>query len=93
MKEIPPEEWFWKTFPSLWRSKGICGQIKKEKIDIYHGLSQELPIGIEKINVKSVVTVHDAIFFDTPNFILLPIAIFSQRKTNMLAKLPIKSLR
>jgi len=46
MKEIPPEEWFWKTFPSLWRSKGICGQIKKEKIDIYHGLSQELPIGI-----------------------------------------------
>lgn len=68
MKEIPPEGWFWKTFPSLWRSKGICGQIKKGKIDIYHGLSQELPIGIEKTNVKSVVTVHDAIFLRYPEF-------------------------
>lgn len=68
MKEIRPERWFWKTFPSLWRSKGICSEIKKEKIDVYHGLSQELPIGIKKTNVKSVVTVHDTIFLRYPEF-------------------------
>ena len=68
MKEILPEGRFWNTFPSLWRSKGICSQIKKEKIDIYHGLSQELPIGIEKTKIKLVITVHDAIFLRYPKF-------------------------
>jgi glycosyltransferase involved in cell wall biosynthesis len=35
---------------------------------LYHGLSQELPFGIEKTGVKSVVTVHDLIFLRFPEF-------------------------
>lgn len=31
-------------------------------VDIFHGVSNELPKGISRINVKSVVTVHDLIF-------------------------------
>jgi len=30
----------------LWRSYGIVKQLKRDRIDIYHGLSQELPFGI-----------------------------------------------
>ncbi len=46
----------------LWRSWRICDQIRDEQCDIYHGLSHELPTGIEKVNVRTVVTIHDVIF-------------------------------
>ncbi|HSU49357.1 MAG TPA: glycosyltransferase family 1 protein, partial [Segetibacter sp.] len=36
------------------------------KIDLYHGLSNEIPIGIEKTGVRSVVTIHDLIFERNP---------------------------
>lgn len=64
--EALPEGNFWRAVPSLWRSRGICKQIKAKEIDIYHGLSQELPIGIQKTGAKSVVTMHDAIFIRYP---------------------------
>ena len=47
---------------SLWRSCGIVKQLKKDKIKIFHGLSNELPIGIKNSGVKSIVTIHDLIF-------------------------------
>lgn len=51
---------------SLWRTRGICSTIEQDKIDIYHGLSHELPYGIEKTHAKSVVTMHDVIFLKNP---------------------------
>ena len=53
-------------FSSFWRSKNIVNEIKINEIDIYHGLSHELPIGIEKTNVKTVVTIHDLIYLRYP---------------------------
>src|SRR5690554_6805482 len=38
---------------------------QKDNIEIYHGLSGEIPIGLPK-NVKSVVTIHDLIFMRYP---------------------------
>lgn len=46
----------------LWRSFGIIKDIRKSGIDLYHGLSNELPIGINKTGVPSIVTIHDLIF-------------------------------
>lgn len=46
----------------LWRSFGVNRVIRESEIDIYHGLSNELPIGIHKTGVPSVVTIHDVIF-------------------------------
>jgi len=65
---IGPESGLYRLFPSLWRSWGIHGQIKKQKLDIYHGLSNELPWGIQKSGVKSVVTIHDLIFLRYPEY-------------------------
>jgi len=48
-------------FRSAWRSRGIVKDLLKEKIDVYHGLSHELPLGIEKTNISSVVSMHDLI--------------------------------
>ncbi|SDL25924.1 Glycosyltransferase involved in cell wall bisynthesis [Pedobacter sp. ok626] len=50
----------------LWRSLGIKTQLLKDRIDLYHGLSHEIPIGIHKIGIPSVVTIHDLIFIKFP---------------------------
>ena len=52
---------------ALWRTSGIKKDLQKTGIDIYHGLSHEIPIGIQKTNIKSVVTIHDLIFKIYPN--------------------------
>lgn len=46
----------------LWRSWLINNDLQKDNIQIYHGLSNEIPFRIQHTNVKSVVTIHDLIF-------------------------------
>lgn len=50
----------------LWRAQGVKKQIVINGDDIFHGLSQELPAGLEKTSVKKVVTFHDALFLRFP---------------------------
>ena len=55
-----------KFFKRFWRSYLIVNELQKKNIKIYHGLSNELPININKSKVKSVVTIHDLIFMRYP---------------------------
>ena len=64
---VQPENYFFRLFPFLWRTFCISSLLKKFKPDIYHGLSHELPMGIEKINVRTIVTIHDLIAFKSEN--------------------------
>ncbi len=59
--EITPEGFPSTLFRSAWRSSWVKKDLKKHKIDLYHGLSHEIPIGINKTGIKSVVTIHDLI--------------------------------
>lgn len=52
----------------IWRSFGIANDLKKQKPDIYHGLSNELPFGLKKAGIPSLVTIHDLIFVRFPEF-------------------------
>ncbi len=63
----------------LWRQLGIVSDLKEENIDIYHGLSHEIPLNIKKTGILSVVTVHDLIFEVHPEF-FKPIDSFLFRK-------------
>lgn len=51
---------------SLWRTFGITKETDKQHLDLYHGLSHELPYGIEKARIPTVVTMHDLIFVRHP---------------------------
>lgn len=51
---------------SIWRTWSICAQMKAEKVDLYHGLSNELPLSIKKAQIPSVVTIHDIIYRRLP---------------------------
>jgi glycosyltransferase involved in cell wall biosynthesis len=57
-----------KSLSSLWRMSGIKKDLKKNRVDIFHGLSNELPVGIEHTGIQSVVTVHDLIFLRYPHY-------------------------
>lgn len=56
------------VFSSLWRMFWIKGDIISQQLDVFHGLSNELPVGIDKVNVRKVVTIHDLIFMRYPSF-------------------------
>lgn len=68
VKLITPESLLGKTFSSLWRTYSIAGMCNELKLDIFHGLSNELPVGIESFTGKKIVTIHDLIFLRYPNY-------------------------
>lgn len=65
---ISPDSSLSKIFKSLWRSFSVSSQLKNNELDIFHGLSNELPEGIHKTDVPAVVTIHDLIFMEFPQF-------------------------
>ena len=46
---------------AYWRTRGVVGELGRHGVQLYHGLSQELPRGLRAAGVRSVVTIHDLI--------------------------------
>jgi glycosyltransferase involved in cell wall biosynthesis len=59
--EVRPQSVPSTLFRSAWRSSWVKKDFKKYKIDLYHGLSHEIPLGIDKTGIRSVVTIHDLV--------------------------------
>lgn len=68
MSFVTPANKLVKPLRSLWRIKGIVNDLKRDGVDIYHGLTGELPLGLSKAGIKSVVTIHDLIFMRHPEY-------------------------
>lgn len=47
---------------AYWRSISVVKDLKKNGIELYHGLSNELPYRLQDQGIKSVVSIHDLIF-------------------------------
>lgn len=61
----------WKTsgLTSLWRVAGMTGNLARDGVDLFHGLSNELPLNMGRAKgVRSIVTIHDLIFLRFPEF-------------------------
>ncbi len=52
----------------LWRMRGIVSDFRRDGINIFHGLSGELPRGIRQSGIRSIVTIHDLIFMRHPEY-------------------------
>lgn len=46
----------------VWRGGLVMQELKRLKIDLYHGLSHEIPLGARRTGIRTVVTIHDLIF-------------------------------
>jgi glycosyltransferase involved in cell wall biosynthesis len=62
-----PQGIFHRMFRSYWRTFYLSKQLPLDKIQIFHGLSHELPYHFPTSQVKSIVTIHDLIFLRLPH--------------------------
>ncbi|WP_163715990.1 glycosyltransferase family 4 protein [Mangrovibacterium lignilyticum] len=65
---VAPEGQWWKSVKPVWRTYKVTELAQKSGLDIFHGLSHELPVGLEKAGIRSVVTFHDLIVMRYPRF-------------------------
>lgn len=64
---FPPESYRWPR--SLWRVWSLSQELPTDGVQLYHGLSNELPLNIRRApGVRTVVTIHDLIFLRYPHY-------------------------
>lgn len=54
-------------FAPLWRMRGMVRDLEKLDIQLYHGLSHEIPLKIQHTDIRTVVTIHDLLFKRFPD--------------------------
>lgn len=54
------------AFSAYWRSSGIKKDLQRDQIQLFHGLSHEIPLGLQRTKIPSVVTIHDLVFKSKP---------------------------
>lgn len=77
--ELPPKR-LQRLFKSYWRTVSLGRQLPNQNIQLYHGLSHELPLGLTAAKIKSVVTIHDLIFLRYPEYYPRVDRFFYERK-------------
>ena len=68
VKFVYPEGRHSRLGRDLWRIKGVVGDLRRDGVKLFHGLTGELPMGIKKSGIKTVVTIHDLIFMRHPEY-------------------------
>ena len=65
---VYPSSFSGRKFPSIWRSYWLNKALERDGIDLYHGLSGEIPFGIQQQKIRTIVTIHDLIFIRYPHW-------------------------
>ncbi|HZY81458.1 MAG TPA: glycosyltransferase family 1 protein [Cyclobacteriaceae bacterium] len=61
---------------ALWRTFSITDDLRNDKLEIFHGLSNELPFR-KPAGIRTVITVHDLIFLRFPEYYgMIDVAIY-----------------
>ena len=63
-----PEKAAHRLFHPYWRSVKVGNLIQTAQLEVFHGLSHEIPLGLKKKGIKTVVTIHDLIFLRYPEW-------------------------
>lgn len=71
---------------TFWRSWTIRQQLQKDSVDIFYGLSNEIPFGLKKMKMKKVVVIHDLIFLRYPELYPSIDVFFYKHKTRYAAQ-------
>lgn len=63
-----PATGLWRRVSGLWRVwRGLTRDVARSGADLFHGLSNELPLDILRAGIPTVVTIHDLIFRRCPD--------------------------
>lgn len=55
------------TRGSVWRTYGLGADLKRDGIELFHGLSNEMPVNLFHADIAAVVTIHDVAFRTFPD--------------------------
>jgi glycosyltransferase involved in cell wall biosynthesis len=61
LHEVQPQAPLHRWLSGAWRSSWCKSWLTQHHIELYHGLSHELPQGIDRTGIATVVTMHDLI--------------------------------
>lgn len=56
-----------KWYAQLWRRRFVSKKAKADGVELFHGLSAELPQGLARHGIRSIVSIHDLIFLRFPH--------------------------
>lgn len=71
-----------KYFKSIWRLLNLEKDLVKNEVQIYHGLSHEIPKKRKDSRIKYVVTIHDLIFMRYPeNYTSIDRKVYTKKVT------------
>lgn len=79
---VLPKKSLHQLFAAYWRSWGLATQLIQNRVDVFHGLSNELPFNANSFDCKKVVTIHDLLFQKHPDDFPLFDRLFYAIKTN-----------
>ncbi len=65
---------------TCWRTFVLGRRLEKDGVDLYHGLSHDLPLGMSGPAVKKVVTIHDMIAYKHPELFTFANRIIYRKK-------------
>lgn len=68
IQEHLPKGFVTQKLNSWWRRYGMAADARHDKIDLFHGLSGELPKKLNTLQIPSLVTIHDLIFERYPEW-------------------------
>jgi glycosyltransferase involved in cell wall biosynthesis len=75
-----PSSFIGKHCGTCWRTISLSGILARDGVELYHGLSHDLPYGMSNSRVKRVVTIHDMIPFRHPRMFSAPDRFIYRRK-------------
>lgn len=55
------------VYRDIWRQSLMTREVSRLEVDVFHGLSMELPRGIKKKGIPGILSVHDLIFLRYPH--------------------------
>ncbi len=68
VEAMVPRGGLWQKLSAVWRTVRVAADAKGDDVALYHGLSNELPLGLSRRGIRSVVTIHDLIFMRYPSY-------------------------
>lgn len=85
VKRIMPQGTY-KHLSGIWRSVKLAAIAKSHGVNVFHGLSNELPAGLSKQGIAGVVTIHDLIFLSKPELYSVTDRLIYQSKVRSACK-------
>ena len=68
VEAMSPDGALWRKLTWLWREWHIVRDLRRGDVELYHSLSATLPFGLERNNIRSVVSVHNLDFLALSSF-------------------------